>query len=120
MKHFGALAKRLRGSATLREIERRTGLSHSYLSKIERGAKVPSEERARQVLGQGFGLDDREIERALIEVSLEDRGLEEAELRHLVADLIQGNLPRTVLRRILLLYRSRAVGRKTRGSHFPR
>jgi transcriptional regulator with XRE-family HTH domain len=114
MKHFGLLLKRLRRDATLREIERRTGLSHSYLSKIERGKNVPSEERAGQILGRGFGLDEKAIRRALLEVSLEDQGLEEEELRRLVADLIQGSLPRTVLRRMLLLYRSRAAGRKSR------
>jgi transcriptional regulator with XRE-family HTH domain len=113
MKHFGSLMKRLRGRTSLRVIEQRTGLTHSYLSKIERGTRTPTEERAGQILGQGFGLGDQEIERALIEVNLEDHGLEEPELRHLVADLIQGNLPQPVLRRILLLYRSRSTGRKT-------
>jgi transcriptional regulator with XRE-family HTH domain len=114
MKHFGRLLKRLRGGATLREIEQRTGITHSHLSKIERGATVPSEERAGQILRRGFGLNEDEIRRALLEVSLEDQGVEEDELRHLVADLIQRSLPQAVLRRMFLLYRSRAARRPPR------
>ena len=120
MKHFGALLRRLRGKTTLREIQRRTGLSHSYLSKIERGASVPGEARVRQILGQGFGLEEREIERALIEVGLEDCGLEEADLIRFIADLIQGSLTRAVRRRFVSFCRSYARAAKPHRSGLPR
>ena len=38
---IGALLKRLRGRVSLREVNRRTGVSTSYLSQIERGARRP-------------------------------------------------------------------------------
>ena len=38
---IGALLKRLRGRVSLREVARRTGVSASYLSLIERGEKYP-------------------------------------------------------------------------------
>ena len=38
---IGALLKRLRGRVSLREVTRRTGVSTSYLSQIERGMSQP-------------------------------------------------------------------------------
>ncbi len=38
---FGALLRRLRGRVSLREVTRRTGVSSSYLSQIERGDRKP-------------------------------------------------------------------------------
>ncbi len=48
---FGALLKRLRGRVSLREVTRRTGVSSSYLSQIERGERVPGANLLRKLAG---------------------------------------------------------------------
>ncbi|MGP4079174.1 helix-turn-helix domain-containing protein [Pseudalkalibacillus sp. R45] len=39
MKNLGELLKELRGSRPLREVSKRTGLSHTYISDLEKGYK---------------------------------------------------------------------------------
>lgn len=39
---FSDYIKRLRGKRTLREVEKETGLSRSYISRIENGCRRPS------------------------------------------------------------------------------
>ena len=46
---FGSLLKRLRGRVSLREVTRRTGVSASYLSQIERGEKRPGANLLRKL-----------------------------------------------------------------------
>ena len=46
---FGSLLKRLRGRVSLREVTRRTGVSASYLSQIERGDRVPGANLLRKL-----------------------------------------------------------------------
>ena len=46
---FGSLLRRLRGRVSLREITRRTGVSSSYLSQIERGEKRPGANLLRKL-----------------------------------------------------------------------
>ena len=46
---FGSLLKRLRGRVSLREVTRRTGVSSSYLSQIERGEKRPGANLLRKL-----------------------------------------------------------------------
>ena len=46
---IGALLKRLRGRVSLREVNRRTGVSISYLSQIERGEKKPGTNVVRKL-----------------------------------------------------------------------
>ena len=46
---IGALLKRLRGRVSLREVNRRTGVSISYLSQIERGEKQPGANVVRKL-----------------------------------------------------------------------
>ena len=46
---IGALLRRLRGRVSLREVNRRTGVSISYLSQIERGEKQPGANVVRKL-----------------------------------------------------------------------
>ena len=46
---IGALLKRLRGRVSLREVTRRTGVSASYLSQIERGVSQPGANVVRKL-----------------------------------------------------------------------
>ncbi len=46
---FGSLLRRLRGRVSLREITRRTGVSSSYLSQIERGERRPGANLLRKL-----------------------------------------------------------------------
>ena len=46
---IGALLKRLRGRVSLREVTRRTGVSSSYLSQIERGVSRPGANVVRKL-----------------------------------------------------------------------
>ncbi len=46
---IGALLRRLRGRVSLREVNRRTGVSISYLSQIERGEKQPGPNVVRKL-----------------------------------------------------------------------
>ena len=46
---IGPLLKRLRGRVSLREVTRRTGVSSSYLSQIERGEKQPGANLLRKL-----------------------------------------------------------------------
>ncbi len=48
-EEIGALLKRLRGRVSLREVTRRTGVSSSYLSQIERGDKQPGANVVRKL-----------------------------------------------------------------------
>ena len=48
---FGSLLRRLRGKVSLREVTRRTGVSSSYLSQIERGEKRPGANLLRKLAG---------------------------------------------------------------------
>ena len=46
---FGSLLRRLRGRVSLREVTRRTGVSASYLSQIERGVSHPGTNLLRKL-----------------------------------------------------------------------
>ena len=46
---FGSLLRRLRGRVSLREVTRRTGVSSSYLSQIERGDRKPGVNLVRKL-----------------------------------------------------------------------
>ncbi len=46
---IGSLLKRLRGRVSLREVTRRTGVSSSYLSQIERGVSRPGPNVVRKL-----------------------------------------------------------------------
>ena len=57
---IGALLKRLRGRVSLREVARRTGVSASYLSLIERGEKHPGVNVVRK-LADLYNVDARQL-----------------------------------------------------------
>ena len=57
---IGALLKRLRGRVSLREVARRTGVSASYLSLIERGEKHPGVTVVRK-LAELYNVDARQL-----------------------------------------------------------
>ncbi len=57
---IGALLKRLRGRVSLREVTRRTGVSSSYLSQIERGVSRPGAHVVRK-LAELYNVDAREL-----------------------------------------------------------
>ena len=57
---IGALLKRLRGRVSLREVNRRTGVSISYLSQIERGDKQPGPNVVRK-LAELYRVDPQQL-----------------------------------------------------------
>ena len=57
---IGALLKRLRGRVSLREVNRRTGVSGSYLSQIERGEKQPGPTVVRK-LAELYRVDAQQL-----------------------------------------------------------
>ena len=57
---IGALLKRLRGRVSLREVTRRTGVSASYLSQIERGVSQPGANVVRK-LAELYNVDAQEL-----------------------------------------------------------
>ena len=57
---IGALLKRLRGRVSLREVTRRTGVSASYLSQIERGVSQPGANVIRK-LAELYNVDAQEL-----------------------------------------------------------
>ena len=57
---IGALLKRLRGRVSLREVARRTGVSASYLSLIERGEKHPGVNVVRK-LAELYNVDAQQL-----------------------------------------------------------
>ena len=57
---IGALLKRLRGRVSLREVARRTGVSASYLSLIERGEKHPGVNVVRK-LAEHYNVDAQQL-----------------------------------------------------------
>ena len=57
---IGALLKRLRGRVSLREVTRRTGVSASYLSQIERGVSQPGANVVRK-LAELYNVDAQDL-----------------------------------------------------------
>ena len=57
---IGALLKRLRGRVSLREVTRRTGVSTSYLSQIERGVSQPGANVIRK-LAELYNVDAQQL-----------------------------------------------------------
>jgi transcriptional regulator with XRE-family HTH domain len=57
---IGALLKRLRGRVSLREVNRRTGVSISYLSQIEKGDKQPGPNVVRK-LAELYRVDPQQL-----------------------------------------------------------
>ena len=57
---IGPLLKRLRGRVSLREVTRRTGVSTSYLSQIERGVSHPGANVVRK-LAELYNVDAGEL-----------------------------------------------------------
>ena len=57
---IGALLKRLRGRVSLREVTRRTGVSTSYLSQIERGVSHPGANVIRK-LAELYNVDAQQL-----------------------------------------------------------
>ncbi|MXZ90470.1 MAG: helix-turn-helix domain-containing protein [Chloroflexi bacterium] len=57
---IGTLLKRLRGRVSLREVTRRTGVSSSYLSQIERGVSRPGAIVVRK-LAELYHVDSLEL-----------------------------------------------------------
>ena len=57
---IGALLKRLRGRVSLREVTRRTGVSSSYLSQIERGERRPGANVVRK-LAELYNVDAQQL-----------------------------------------------------------
>ena len=48
-EEIGALLRRLRGDLSLQDVTRRTGISSSYLSQIERGGRKPGSNMLRKL-----------------------------------------------------------------------
>ncbi|MDE2940188.1 MAG: helix-turn-helix transcriptional regulator [Chloroflexota bacterium] len=57
---IGALLRRLRGRVSLREVTRRTGVSTSYLSQIERGVSQPGANVIRK-LAELYNVDAQQL-----------------------------------------------------------
>ena len=57
---IGPLLRRLRGDLSLRDVTRRTGISSSYLSQIERGGRKPGSNMLRK-LAALYNLDEQEL-----------------------------------------------------------
>ena len=57
---IGSLLKRLRGRVSLREVTRRTGVSTSYLSQIERGMSQPGANVIRK-LAELYNVDAQQL-----------------------------------------------------------
>ena len=57
---IGTLLKRLRGRVSLREVTRRTGVSTSYLSQIERGVSQPGANVIRK-LAELYNVDAQQL-----------------------------------------------------------
>ncbi len=57
---IGPLLKRLRGRVSLREVTRRTGVSSSYLSQIERGVSRPGANVVRK-LAELYNVDAQQL-----------------------------------------------------------
>jgi transcriptional regulator with XRE-family HTH domain len=111
MKSFGRLLRKMRGSTPLRELAQRAGLSYSYLSNLEAGRKIASEERARQILRRGFDLEEPDTTRLILGVQLYDLGLRDNDFRQLVIDLIIDSVPTRVREQLRKLYHRYADGR---------
>ena len=52
---LGTLLRKLRGTVSLRQMQDRTGISHAYLSKIEKGRQRPGP-RVLQRLASAYGV----------------------------------------------------------------
>ena len=61
-EQIGPLLRRLRGELSLRDVTRRTGVSSSYLSQIERGDRRPGANLVRK-LAALYNVDAGELER---------------------------------------------------------
>ena len=59
-EEIGPLLKRLRGELSLRDITRRTGISSSYLSQLERGDRRPGRNVLRG-LAETYNVDLRDL-----------------------------------------------------------
>ena len=59
-EEIGALLKRLRGELSLRDITRRTGISSSHLSQLERGERRPGRNVLRE-LEETYNVDLRHL-----------------------------------------------------------
>ena len=59
-QEIGPLLRRLRGETGLREVGRRTGISNSYLSQIERGDRRPGPSVLKR-LAALYGVDVQEL-----------------------------------------------------------
>ncbi len=59
-EEIGPLLKRLRGELSLRDITRRTGISSSYLSQLERGDRRPGRKVLRG-LAETYNVDLRQL-----------------------------------------------------------
>ena len=59
-EEIGPLLRRLRGGESLREVTRRTGVSSSYLSQIERGERRPGANLVRKLAGL-YNVDPRDL-----------------------------------------------------------
>ena len=57
---IGTLLRRLRGRVSLREVNRRTGVSASYLSEIERGVSQPGANVVRK-LAELYNVDPQQL-----------------------------------------------------------
>ena len=57
---IGPLLRRLRGDLSLRDVTRRTGISSSYLSQIERGGRKPGSNMLRK-LAALYNVDEQEM-----------------------------------------------------------
>ena len=59
-EEIGLLLRRLRGDLSLRDVSRRTGISSSYLSQIERGGRKPGSNMIGK-LAALYNVDEQEL-----------------------------------------------------------
>ena len=59
-EELGALLRRLRGDMSLRDVNRVTGVSSSYLSRIERGDRLPGPSLLRK-LASVYNVDSQDL-----------------------------------------------------------
>jgi len=86
---FGQKLRKLREKKELtqQQIAERLGyVTNSYVSDVEKGAFIPSEEKLRKI-AKALGVSFKEIEDLLMESRLEQLGIKEPELISLFQDI---------------------------------
>ena len=78
-EELGPMLRRLRGGTSLREIQRLTGISNSYLSQIEKGERRPGPRVLRRLAAlYGVGVQPLLLKAGFLESEGEEPDFDEA------------------------------------------